>query len=92
MGASHLDLFDQPGINCTTLRLQLESPLGGFPASNFNSFMARDRDVAANLPDIYQLGGRSQSLFDSQVTCTQAVCFSQEHTFTSRPAASTSSV
>ena len=36
--------------------------------------------------------GLSQSLFDSQLTFAQVVCFSQEHTFIGRLAASTSSV
>ena len=29
--------------------------------------------------------GLFQSLFDSQVTCTQEIFFSQEHTFSRRP-------
>jgi len=36
--------------------------------------------------------GSSQSLFDSQVTFVQVVCFSQEHTVRGRLAASTNSV
>ena len=36
--------------------------------------------------------GSSQSVFDSQAIFVQVVCLSQEHTFTGRLAASTSSV
>ena len=36
--------------------------------------------------------GSSQLPFDSQLTSVQVVCLSQEHTFTGRLAASTSSV
>lgn len=36
--------------------------------------------------------GSVQSLFDSQVTFVQVLCFSQEHTVTGRLASSTSSV
>src|SRR5262245_15884279 len=65
---------------------------GGFPASYFNSFM-RGTETSLQIFRIFINSlGAFQSLFDSQVTFTQVVCFSQEHTFWSRPPASSSSV
>ena len=65
---------------------------GGFPASYFNSFM-RGTETSLQIFRIFINSlGAFQSLFDSQVTFTQVVFFSQEHTFWSRPVASASSV
>ena len=44
------------------------------------------------LPMVISSLGSAQSLFDSQVTFVQVLCFSQEHTVTGRLAASTNSV
>ena len=41
-----------------SLRLQLESPPGRIPRLELQKFHARDRDIAANLPEVDQLGGR----------------------------------
>lgn len=66
--------------------------MGGFPASYFNSFMGGTETSLHTFLTLISSVGEAQSFFDSQPTFTQVVCFSQEHTFTSRPAASTSSV
>src|SRR5262245_31978241 len=55
--ASHLNLFDQPGISCIALRVQLEAPRGRISRLELPKFQVRDRSVAANLPNTYQLGG-----------------------------------
>ena len=45
-----------------------------------------------SLPIFINCVGSSQSGFDSHLTSVQVLCLSQEHTFTGRLAASTSSV
>ena len=65
---------------------------GGYPASNSNNFMRGTETSLQTFRMFISSVGVFQSLFDSQVTCTQVVCFSQEHTFSGRPAASSSSV
>src|SRR5262249_34402691 len=65
---------------------------GGFPASYVQSFMGGTETSLQTFPIFISSVGVCQSLFDSQATFTQVVFFSQEHTLTSRPAASTSSV
>src|SRR5262249_39471450 len=90
--ASHLNLFDQPGISCIALLVQLEAPRGRIAASNSTNFMCGTEVSLQTFRILISSVGLFQSLFDSQVTCTQVVFFSQEHTFSERPAASSSSV
>src|SRR5580765_207107 len=92
MGASHLDLFEQPGISCMTYGSNWKRRAGGYPASNSHSFRRGTETSLQTFRIFISSVGLFQSLFDSQVTCTQVVCFSQEHTFSGRPAAFSSSV
>ena len=65
---------------------------GGYPASNSTNFMRGTEASLQTFRMFISSVGLFQSLFDSQVTCTQEVFFSQEHTFSGRPAAFSSSV
>src|SRR5437773_752612 len=65
---------------------------GGAPASYFNIFRRGTETSLQTFRIFISSVGACQLLFDSQATFTQVILFSQEHTFTSRPAASTSSV
>ena len=59
---------------------------GGFPAWYSNNFTRGTEVSLQTLRMFISSVGESHSLLESQVTCTQVVFFSQEHTFTSCPA------
>src|SRR5690348_18365109 len=65
---------------------------GGYPASNSHSFKRGTETLLQTFRMFISSVGLFQSLFDSQVTCAQAVFLSQEHTFVGRPSGPSSSV
>jgi hypothetical protein len=62
---------------------------GGAPAMYSTIFKVSAETSLQSLRTFISWVGASQSLFDSQVTFVQLVCFSQEHTVTGRLPAST---
>src|SRR3970040_835616 len=62
---------------------------GGAPAMYSTIFRVGTETSLQTFRIFINWVGASQSLFDSQVTFVQVVCFSQEHTVTGRLAAST---
>lgn len=65
---------------------------GGYPAANSNNFMGGTETSLQTLAIFISSVDRFQSLFVSQATCAQEIFFNQEHTFSGRPVALSSSV
>jgi len=66
--ASHLDLFEQPGISCMTYCSNWNRLSGGYPAPNSNIFMRGTEVSLETFRMLINSVGLFQSLFDSQVT------------------------